>query len=124
MHLDISMLTICGISELSSHADRKATHVLSLLDAGTPDIAAFENYAPHARTTLRFDDIIQPMPDKVMPTSEIVDEILAFGARLTTASNIAQRRVLIHCHQGISRSTAAMLTILAQQFPDDDETIY
>lgn len=50
--LDISTLTICGISELSSHTDRKVTHVLSLLDPGTPNIAAFESYTSHRRTTL------------------------------------------------------------------------
>ena len=31
------------------------------------------------------------------------------------------RHLLIHCHMGISRSTAAMLMVLAQAFPDEPE---
>ncbi|MBR7540181.1 dual specificity protein phosphatase family protein, partial [Mycobacterium tuberculosis] len=33
----------------------------------------------------------------------------------------AEGHLLIHCHMGISRSTAAMLSLLAQTYPDESE---
>ena len=45
----------------------------------------------------------------VLPQKPDVDAILAFGR---DAGGV--RHLLIHCHAGISRSTAAMLMILAQ----------
>ena len=33
-------LTVCGLQELDDHGDRDVTHVLSILDPGTPEPAA------------------------------------------------------------------------------------
>ena len=118
----ISVLTVCGIDELPAQRARAVTHVLSLLDPEWPDIAAFGDYGAHHRITLRFHDIIDPRPGQVLPGAGHVAAILGFGADLAATS--AGRRdghLLVHCQMGVSRSTAAMLALLAQAYPDEAE---
>ena len=55
-----SVLTICGLEELTSHSDRGVSHVLSILDPGWPEPEAFWSFDPHHRTTLHFHDDIEP----------------------------------------------------------------
>ncbi len=110
-------LTVCGLHELDGHGARDVTHVLSLLDPGTPEPAAFSAYDPHVRATLFFHDAIEPAPNVVLPEMSDVETILAFARDAGEA-----RHLLIHCHLGVSRSTAAMLMVLAQAYPDDRET--
>ncbi len=109
-------LTVCGLHELAGHGARDVTHVLSLLDPGTPEPSAFSTYGPHVRATLHFHDAIEPAPDVVLPEMSDVETILGFAR---DAGDV--RHLLIHCHLGVSRSTAAMLMVLAQAFPDDRE---
>ncbi|MGY2048473.1 tyrosine phosphatase family protein [Methylobacterium sp. JK268] len=115
----ISLHTVCGLEELGDHSGRGVTHVLSILDPGWPEPEAFGTYDAHHRTTLRFHDIIVPIGDQVLPTREHVAEILAFGQDLAAAPG-RERHLLIHCHAGISRSTAAMTMLLAQAHPELD----
>ncbi len=114
--LALSALTVCGLDELDGHATRGVTHVLSILDPGWPDPEAFLDYDPHFRATFRFHDAIEPDPGVVLPAASDVEKILAFGRDAGDVSHL-----LIHCHMGISRSTAAMLMILAQAHPGDSE---
>ncbi|HWL71748.1 MAG TPA: protein-tyrosine phosphatase family protein [Geminicoccus sp.] len=119
--ISISMLTICGIEELPSHDKRLVTHVLSILDPEAPEIAAFDRYDAHERTTLRFHDIIEPRPGQILPQPEHVQDILRFGAELAESrTGRTEGHLLVHCHMGVSRSTAAMLTLMAQNRPDED----
>ncbi len=112
-----SDLTVCGLDELDGHSARGVTHVLSILDPCWPEPTAFEGFDPHFRATFRFNDAIEPEPGVVLPEKADVEKILAFGRR--DAGD--ERHLLIHCHAGISRSTAAMLMILAQAHPDETE---
>jgi len=112
----LATLSICGLQELVAFAARDVTNVLSLLDPGTPEPSAFLAYGAPARTTLYFHDAIEPAPDVVLPTAADIDTILAFAR---DAGDV--RHLLIHCHMGISRSTAAMLMVMAQAFPDESE---
>lgn len=116
------VLTICGIEELPGQARRRVTHVLSLIDPDWPEIDAFERFDDHQRTTLRFHDTIEPLDGKVMPAPAHLEEILRFGSAL--AASGAEREdghLLVHCHMGVSRSTAAMLSLLAQVHPEEAE---
>lgn len=113
-------LTICGIEELPAQRERKVTHVLSLLDPELPEIETFSTYERHYRTTLRFHDIIVAAPDRVMPRPDHVAAILQFGADFQARQEAqAASHLLVHCHMGVSRSTAAMLTLMAQANPDE-----
>ena len=106
--------TICGIPELGAHCEAGVTHVLSILDPEWPDPPEFEDYAPHRRIALRFHDIIDPLPGRSAPTRDDVTRLLAFGHELSDAETC---HLLVHCHAGISRSTAATALILAQAHP-------
>jgi predicted protein tyrosine phosphatase len=112
-----SVLTICGLDELSDHSERGVSHVLSILDPNWPEPTAFGNSEPHTRTTLYFHDAIEPAPEIVLPTRAHIEAILAFGREV----GADLRHLLIHCHAGISRSTAAMAMILAQALPLQSE---
>ncbi|MGD0565142.1 MAG: protein-tyrosine-phosphatase [Roseiarcus sp.] len=112
-----SVLTICGLDELDYHSARGVSHVLSILDPEWPEPAAFLAFDPHLRTTLYFHDAIEPAPEIVLPQKADVEAVLAFGRD----AGDDLRHLLIHCHAGISRSTAAMAMILAQAFPHENE---
>jgi len=108
-------LTICGIPELDEHCAAGVTHVLSILDPDTPDPPVFAAFAPHRRLALRFHDIIETQPDQLAPGKADVERLLAFGHEL---SDVPGSHLLIHCHAGVSRSTASATLILAQARPD------
>jgi predicted protein tyrosine phosphatase len=111
-------ITVCGIEELAGHCSVGASHVLSILDPETPVPEAFGAFGEHEKLELRFDDIIEETPGKVLPDSGHVERILAFGRNLT-AEPPPSAHLLVHCHAGISRSTAAMALILAQALPHE-----
>lgn len=108
-------ITVCGIAELHGHCERGVTHVLSILDPGLDVPPAFGSYGEHARLDLRFDDIIEDMPDKTAPQEAHVEALLAFGKELLAEQEeLGDAHLLVHCHMGVSRSTASMALILAQ----------
>jgi predicted protein tyrosine phosphatase len=113
-------LTICGLQELCSFKDAAVTHVLSILDPSYPEPEDFSGYAPHKRLTLRFDDILDPTPGLLAPQREHVERLLEFGEGLIGA-NGSLCHLLVHCHAGISRSSASMATLLAEAQPTLDE---
>jgi predicted protein tyrosine phosphatase len=109
-------ITICGIPELGLHCEAGVTHVLSILDPTWPDPEAFLDFPPHRREALRFHDVIAPLSDiTILPGEEHVARLLAFGGDVMVAGDAAH--LLIHCHAGISRSTAAAALLLAQEDP-------
>jgi predicted protein tyrosine phosphatase len=118
----IQMLTVCGISELTDRRERPVTHVLSILDPDHPDPEAFEAYDPHHRTILRFHDIIKPVQGMILPEPEHVEAVLRFGNEVADGRDQrVEGHLLVHCHMGVSRSTAAMLTLMAQTEPEESE---
>jgi predicted protein tyrosine phosphatase len=108
-------ITVCGIEELPGHGAVGVTHVLSLLDPGYPDLEALGAFGEHERLELRFHDIIDELPDLRLVQREDVAALLRFGRSLMREPNA---HLLVHCHMGISRSTASMALILAQARPD------
>jgi predicted protein tyrosine phosphatase len=108
--------TICGIDELPNHRARGVTHLLSILDPDYPD--PLTDYPAHQRLTLRFHDAVGPGPGLVPPNREHVEELLAFGRTLPGGD---PSHLLVHCHAGVSRSTAAMAGLLLQAHPEASE---
>jgi predicted protein tyrosine phosphatase len=109
----VTLHTVCGLEELSGHGTRGISHVLSLLDPGTPEPAAFAAYGAHHRTTLHFHDCLEAGAGLVPPEPADIDRILAFGRDLDGAAHL-----LVHCHYGLSRSTAALLILFAAADPE------
>lgn len=107
-------ISVCGLEELAGHCETGATHVLSILDPGYPVPEVFGQYGEHARLELRFDDIVDERSVAIEPQTGHVEQILAFGRTIVAEPGAS---LLVHCHAGISRSTAAMTLILAQALP-------
>jgi len=111
-------ITICGIDELVDHSDAKVTHVLSILDPATPEPDAFGAYGEHAKLELRFHDVIEAnVPGYDSPQPHHIEALLEFGRDLIGRPP-GEAHLLVHCHMGISRSTAAALLLLAEATPD------
>jgi len=108
-------ITVCGVAELSGHSAVGVTHVLSILDPGFPDPDAFGAFGEHERLDLRFHDITDAREGMRLAQREDVAALLQFGRDLAATP---EAHLLVHCHMGISRSTAAMTLILAQARPD------
>jgi len=110
-------ITVCGIGELDEHCAVGVSHVLSILDPDAPVPPAFGTFGEHERLELRFHDVIADVPGMIAPQPEHVRALLRFGADLAREPP-ARAHLLVHCHAGISRSSAAMTLILAQALPE------
>ncbi len=110
-------ITVCGIEELAGHCTTGASHVLSILDPDYPVPEAFGTFGEHEKLEVRFHDIIDETPGLVLPQPGHVESILALGRGLL-AEPAPSAHLLVHCHAGISRSTASMALILAQALPE------
>jgi predicted protein tyrosine phosphatase len=104
-------VTICGIDELGFHCTAGVTHVLSILDPAWPEPEAFGVFDPHHRLELRFHDVIEPNPGWIAPERRDIERLLDFSLDFIRARGT---HLLVHCHAGISRSTAAATLVLAQ----------
>ncbi len=109
-------ITVCGIEELPGHNAAGVSHVLSILDPDWPVPEAFGTYGEHERLELRFHDVIEDDEQMPGPTAAHVEQLLRFGEGLMAEPPRAAH-LLVHCHAGISRSTASMTLILAQALP-------
>ena len=112
-------ITVCGLDELADQAVAGVSHVLSILDPGWPEPEVLRNFDIHRRLRLHFHDVIEPLPGWIAPERWDVDLLLAFGRTVAgAAGGPAGAHLLVHCHAGVSRSTAAAILILAQRHAD------
>jgi predicted protein tyrosine phosphatase len=109
-------ITVCGIEELSGPCELGVSHVLSILDPDWPVPEAFGEFGEHERLELRFHDVIEDVPGMIPPGDEHVAQLLAFGRDLL-AEPPPDAHLLVHCHAGVSRSTASMMVMIAQAQP-------
>ena len=107
-------ITICGLSELRLHRNAQVSHVLSILDPAFPAPDVFGDYGAHMRLELRFDDIIHEQEKLRAPQMADVEALLGFGRALDAEP---AAHLLVHCHMGISRSTASTALLVAQKCP-------
>ena len=100
---------VCGLDELALHSRGAPTHVLSILDPEQPEPPALAIFRSDRLLRLRFHDAIERSPGAKLPTIDDAAAILAFGSRVG-----AGPQLLVHCHFGISRSTAAIAMLIAR----------
>jgi predicted protein tyrosine phosphatase len=120
MHIPFR-ITICGLDELAAHANMRVTHVLSILDPEHPVPEVFGTYGEHEKLELRFDDIIDETPGKIAPSAADVEALLTFGHAVVREPRPGAH-LLVHCHAGISRSSASMALLVAQAAPSHSGT--
>lgn len=114
-------LSICGLSELAGFAAQGVSHVVSILDPTHPDPDCFARYGPHSRVVYRFHDIAEAREDLTAPLERDIETILALGERLRGE---AVEHLLIHCHAGVSRSTATAAILMAQHNPGREREVF
>lgn len=121
MPLPSHKVTVCGIPELPQHADAGVTHVLSIIDTHEPRPAALDHYRGIDHLLIRFDDIVAEYPGFEACTPRHIEQVLAFGelAQATPTSHL-----LVHCHAGISRSTAAAAILMCQHAPGREKEAF
>lgn len=110
---------VCGLDELALHRQDAVSHVLSILDPDEPEPSASGLCRPDRLLRLRFHDAIERSPGVKLPTVDDVARILEFGSQLGYGA-----RLLVHCHFGISRSTAAMAALIARDPSVDDREVF
>jgi predicted protein tyrosine phosphatase len=110
-------ITVCGLDELAVHREARVSHVLSILDPEWPVPEVFGSFSEHEKLELRFHDVIDANPGTVMPSPIHVQQLLAFGCALDREPLI-DAHLLVHCHAGVSRSSASMALLIAQAMPD------
>jgi predicted protein tyrosine phosphatase len=110
-------ITVCGLDELAVHCQARVSHVLSILDPEWPVPEAFGTFGEHEKLELRFHDVIEEGPGVVVPTAIHIEQLLAFGRGLGREP-ATDAHLLVHCHAGVSRSSASMALLIAQAMPD------
>jgi predicted protein tyrosine phosphatase len=115
MELARFQVTICGLDELAGHCAGGVSHVLSILDPGWPEPDSLSGFGLERRLKLRFHDIIEAHPGWIAPQRWDIELLLAFARDLAKSRDA---HLLVHCHAGVSRSTAAAILVLAQTCPE------
>ena len=121
MPLVTHKVTICGIPELPQHCSTDITHVLSIIDTHEPRPSALEHFPAIEHELIRFDDVVAEYPGFEACTPAHIEKVLAFGERVHARPD---GHVLVHCHAGISRSTAAAAILMCQHAPGDEEAAF
>lgn len=99
------MILVCpGRHAEALAAGRRPSHIVSL---ASPDaeLPAFAGLAAE-RIVLRFHDIAEPREGLIPPDAALIERLLDFAAGWT-----GETPLLIHCHAGVSRSTAAAYAV-------------
>ncbi len=101
------MIYICSLAELPVlMADLRPTHIVSML-GDEPFPATPNGVGTDRHLKLRFHDITDPIPGYLAPQAVHLEALITFGTAWNKAGPL-----IIHCYAGVSRSTAAALTIL------------
>jgi predicted protein tyrosine phosphatase len=114
-------VTICGIPELHLHAQSSVSHILSIIDTHEPRPVALDHYGTVDHELIRFDDIVAEYPGFEACTEAHIVRLLQFGER---AHKNPTGHVLVHCHAGVSRSTAAAAILMSQFSPGEEEAAF
>ncbi|MSP76620.1 MAG: protein-tyrosine-phosphatase [Rhodospirillaceae bacterium] len=114
-------VTICGIPELPQHVGAGISHVLSIIDTHEPRPVVLDQYLGIDHELIRFDDIVAEYPGFEACTQHHIERLLKFGERVHANPS---GHVLVHCHAGVSRSTAAAAILMTQFTPGNEEAAF
>ena len=114
-------LSICGLDELNGFLNTGVTHVISILDPDYPVPDGLAKIASENRIVFRFDDATVPGAGRIHPASTDIGKLVEWSRSLTDSQ---VKHLLVHCHAGISRSTAAAAIIVADKNPGRETEIF
>ncbi len=109
-------IVICGKEEIDAHAQSGVTHILSIENPQTPKTTPAWFKGEHRQ--LLFNDIESTEEARILnlvaPRKLHLQEILNYGREISLMPYGSTRGMLVHCHAGICRSTAASYAMVAQ----------
>jgi predicted protein tyrosine phosphatase len=95
--------------------------VLSIIDSHEPRPPALDDFFEIDHALIRFDDVVDEYPGFEACTPRHIAQVLEFGERVHAT---AGSHVLVHCHAGVSRSTAAAAILMCQHAPGQEEAAF
>ncbi len=107
--LETLTLSIAGIDELSGYEGRGVSHIVSLIDPEEPTPAAIPRLGGRSHLMLRLHDVIDAHAELRAPERSDVERLLDHA---DTLRRDHPDHLLVHCHMGRSRSTAAAAVML------------
>lgn len=108
----MTLIGVCGLDDMPAIvASLRAARMISLLPAEYQP-ATPRGMKPQDHLRILVDDICEPIPGFTMPAREHAEEIVRF-LRVSPP----EAPLVIHCHAGVSRSTATALVALALDAP-------
>ena len=107
MKEELTSIQICSLEAVRETNLSIFNGVITIEDSTIEDPFRVEHGSPQ-QLVLRFDDISEPHPKWIEPQESHIKKALTF------ADKIGDGALLIHCHAGISRSSAIALAILAK----------
>ena len=109
-------IVVCSLNHVSaSVGDHDASHLVTLIKAGTP-VERPPSIPAERHLYLAFDDITEPMPGMVAPSRQHVRDLLSFVDGWDR-----EKPIVVHCFAGISRSTAAAFISMCALNPERNE---
>jgi predicted protein tyrosine phosphatase len=109
--MNIETLHICSLEAARELDVSVYDGVITIEDTTIEEPFRVEDDGPQ-QLVLRFDDISVPMDGYVEPDESHIHAALAFAYKIAKDTGGS---ILIHCHAGISRSSAIALAIIAQR---------
>lgn len=107
--------TICGIEELERAIDGSVSHVVSIADPGWPELQPLSRLPPDRVHSFRFHDIIAATGGlNDVPCQAHIGGLITAGRTIRAGD---PTHLLVHCHMGVSRSSAATLILLSAEHP-------
>src|SRR6202012_1690941 len=103
------------------YSSASLTDVLSNIDPHKTNPTALEEFYGIHHLLIRFDDVVALYPGFEACTQQHIEKVLAFGELVYGTKD---SHVLIHCHAGISRSTAAAAILMCQHAPGREEEAF
>lgn len=103
-------LSVCSVHDLPLLANCRPSHIIGILDPEYP-----KPHTPRSKIALdlRFHDILNPQRGLHPPAVHDIRRLLEFGSQLRNGKH-KPTHLVAYCHAGISRSTAAVVLLLAQ----------
>ena len=112
--MGLTSIQICSLEVARQENLSLFNGVITIEDSTIEDPFRVD-HGPPEQLVLRFDDISEPHPKWIEPQESHIEKALAF------ADKIGDGALLIHCHAGISRSSALALAIIARNLGEGKE---
>ena len=111
-------IIICGLADIQNCVDKyNPDKMLTIINKNfSPETPQGMDKSRHIKMLI--DDISEPRDGFILPEKHHAQELLDF----TNDWDIS-KPLLVHCHMGISRSTATSLGVAAKYDPENIETI-